>query len=59
MSAMVDSGTTHNFISNNLLDIIKSALHGCIKWQHGSEPLHVSLADNSVVLLTKIAVLMV
>ena len=58
-SAMVDSGATHNFISNNMLDIIKSALHDCVKWQHASEPLRVSLADNSVVLSTKIAVLSV
>ena len=58
-SAMVDSGATHNFISNNMLDIIKSALHDCVKWQHASEPLRVSLANNSVVLSTKIAVLSV
>ena len=58
-SAMVDSGATHNFISNNMLDIIKSASHDCIKWWHASEPLRVSLADNSVVLSTKIAVLSV
>ena len=58
-SAMVDSGATHNFLSNNMLDIIKSASHNCVKWQHASEPLRVSLADNSVVLLTKIAVLSV
>ena len=58
-TAMVDSGATHNFISNNMLDIIKSASHDCVKWQHASEPLRVSLADNSVVLLMKIAVLSV
>ena len=58
-SAMIDSGATHNFISNNILDIIKSASHGCVKWRHASEPLGVSLADNSVVLLTKIVVLSV
>ena len=58
-SAMVDLGATHNFISNNMLGIIKSALHDCVKWQHGSEPLWVSLADNTVVLSTKIAVLSV
>ena len=58
-SAMVDSGATHDFISNNMLDIIKSALHDCIKWRHASEPLLVSSADSSVVLLTKIAVLSV
>ena len=56
---MIDSGATHNFISNNMLDIIKSASHDCIKWRHASEPLWVSLADNSVVLSTKIAVLLV
>ena len=56
---MVDSGATHNFISNNMLDIIKSALHDCVKWWYASEPLWVSLADNSVVLLTKIVVLSV
>ena len=55
-SAMVDLGATHSFISNNMLDIIKSASHDCIKWRHASEPLRISLADNSVVLLTKIAV---
>ena len=58
-SAMVDSGATHNFISNNMLDIIKSALHDCVKWRHASEPLRVSLADNSVFLSTKIALLSV
>ena len=58
-TAMVDSGTTHNFISNNILDIIKSASYDCIKWRHTSEPLQVSLANNSVVLSTKIAVLSV
>ena len=56
---MVDSGATHNFISNNMLDIIKSALHDCVKWWHASVPLRVSLADNSVVLSMKIAVLSV
>ena len=56
---MIDSGAIHNFISNNMLDIIKSALHDCVKWRHASELLRVSLADNSVVLLTKIAVLSV
>ena len=59
ISAMVDSGATHNFISNNMLDIIKSASHDCVKWWHAGEPLRVSLADNSVVLSTKIAVLSV
>ena len=58
-SAMVDSGATHNFISNNMLDIIKSASRNCIKRRHASEPLRVSLANNSVVLLTKIVVLSV
>ena len=58
-TAMVDSGATHNFISNNMLDIIKSASHDCVKWRHASEPLQVSLADNSVVLSTKIVVLSV
>ena len=58
-TAMVDSGATHNFISDNMLDIIKSASHDCVKWRHASEPLRVSLADNSVVLSTKIAVLSV
>ena len=58
-SAMVDSGATHNFISNNMLDIIKSALQDCVKWWHASEPLRVSIADNSVVLSTKIAVFLV
>ena len=56
---MIDSGATHNFISNNMLDIIKSALHDYVKWRNASKPLRVSLADNSVVLLTKIAVLLV
>ena len=55
-TAMVDLGATHNFISNNMLDIIKSASHDCVKWRHASEPLRVSLADNSVVLLMKIVV---
>ena len=58
-TAMVDSGATHNFLSNNKLDIIKSASHNCVKWRHTSEPLRISLADNSVALLTKIAVLSV
>ena len=58
-SAMIDSGATHNFISNNMLDITKSASHDCVKWRHASEPLWVSLADNSMVLLKKIAVLLV
>ena len=58
-SAMVDSGATHNFLSNNMLDLIKSASHDCVKWRHAGEPLRVSLADNSVVLSTKIAVLSV
>ena len=58
-SAMVDSGAAHNFISNNMLDIIKSTSHDCVKWRHASEPLQVSLADNSVVLSMKIAVLSV
>ena len=56
---MVDSGAKHSFISNNMLDIIKSTLHDCVKWQNASEPLRVNLADNSVVLLMKIAVLLV
>ena len=55
-SAMIDLGATHNFISNNMLDIIKFAWHDCVKRRHASEPLWVSLANNSVVLLTKIAV---
>ena len=42
-----------------MLDIVKSTLHHCVKWQHASRTLWVSLADNSVVLLTKIAVLLV
>ena len=58
-SAMVDSGATHDFIFNNMLDIIKSASHDCVKWRHASEPLWVSLADNFVVLSTKIVVLLV
>ena len=58
-SAMVNAGAAHNFISNNMLDIIKSALHDCIKWCHASEPLQVSLADKSVGLSTKFAVLLV
>ena len=58
-TAMVDLGTTHNFISNNMLDIIKSALHNCVKWRHASEPLRVSLANNSVVLSMKILVFLV
>ena len=58
-SALVDSGATHYFFSNNMLDIIKSALHDCVKWRHASEPLRVSLADNSVVLSMKIVVLSV
>ena len=58
-TAMVDSGATHNFLSNNMLDVIKSASHNCIKWRHASEPLWVSLADNYVVLSMKIAVLSV
>ena len=58
-SAMIDSGATHNSIPNNMLDIIKSASHDSVKWQHASEPLQVSLADNSVVLSTKIVVLSV
>ena len=58
-SAMVDSDAIHNFISHNILDIIKSTLHDCVKWWHASEPLQVSLADNSVVLSTNIAVLSV
>ena len=49
-SAMVDLGATLNFISNNMLDIIKSVSHDCVK---------CSLADNSVVLSTEIAVLLV
>ena len=57
--AMVDSCTTHNFISHNMLDVIKFALQDCIKWRHASEPLRVSLPDNSVVLPTKIALLTV
>ena len=58
-TAMVDSGATHNFISNNMLDIIKSASHDCVKQRHASEPLQVSLGDDSVVLSTKIVVLSV
>ena len=58
-TAMVDLGATPNFISNNMLDIIKSALHDRIKWWHDSEPLRASLADNSVVLSAKIVVLSV
>ena len=58
-SAMVDSGATHNFISNKMLDIIKSASHDCGKWRHASEPLRVSLADNFVVFSMKIAVFLV
>ena len=56
---MVDSGATHNFISNNMLDIIKSTSYDYVKWRHASEPLWVSLADNSVVLSTNIVVLSV
>ena len=59
ISAMVDSGATHNFISNSMLDIIKSTLHDRVKWRHASDLLRISLADNSVILFTKIAVLLV
>ena len=41
-----------------MLDIIKSTSHNCVKWWHASESLWVSLADNSVVSSTKIAVLL-
>ena len=34
-SAMVDLGAAHNFISYNILDIIKSALH---KWTFADQP---------------------
>ena len=59
MPAMIELGATHNFISNNMLDIIKFILHNSVKWWHASEPLQVSLVDNSVVLSTKVVVLMV
>ena len=55
---MVDLGAAHNFISTNMLDTIKSASHDFVKWWHASEPLQVSLADNSVVLSMKIAILL-
>ena len=58
-SAMVDLGATYNFLFNNMLEIIKSTLHNCIKWWHASGPLQASLADNSVVLSTKFVVLTV
>ena len=58
-SVMLDSGAAHNFISNNTLDIIKSTSHDCVKYRYATEPLLVSLADNSVVLSTKIMALTV
>ena len=56
-TAMIDSGATHNFIAKNMLDILRSAAAGAISWQHAAELLRVALADNSVVLSTKIAVI--
>ena len=56
---MVDLGAAHNFLSNSILEVIKSALHDCVKWRHASEYLWISLANNFVVLSTKIVVLLV
>ena len=51
---MVDSGATHNFILSSMLEIVKAAAPNCVQWQHASKPLRVSLADDTVVLSTKL-----
>ena len=52
---MVDSGATHNFILSSMLEIVKTAAPNCVQWRHASKPLRVSLADDTVVLSTKLA----
>ena len=54
-TAMIDSGATHNFLSTTMVDILKSTVPECILWRYSAEPLRVSLADNTVVLSTKLA----
>lgn len=52
---MVDSGATHNFLSTTMVDILTRAAPECVVWRYTAEPLRVSLADDTVVLSTKIA----
>ena len=53
--AMIDSGATLNFLSTTMVDILKSTIPEYISWQYLAEPLQVSLVDNTVVLLMKLA----
>ena len=59
LTAMVDSGATHNSISTTILDILKATAPAEVHWRHMSEPLRVSLADRTVVLSTKLATIKV
>ena len=38
-----------------MLEIVKAAALNCVQWRHASKPLWVSLADNTVMLSTKLA----
>ena len=38
-----------------MLEIVKAAAPNCVQWRHASKPLRVSLADDTVVLSTKLA----
>ena len=52
--AKIDSGATHNFLLRTMVDILQSTASECISWWYSAEPLQVSLADNTVVLSTKL-----
>ena len=51
----MDSGTTHNFLSMTVVDILKSTAPECISRWYLTETLHVSPADNMATLLTNLA----
>ena len=53
--AMVDSGASHNFISTTMLSMLKATVPDAGAWWYSSESLQVLLADQTVVLSTKVA----
>ena len=52
--AMVDSGVSHNLVSTTMLSMLKSTVPDAVAWRYSSKPLRVLLADQTVVMSTKI-----
>ena len=55
-TTMVDSGATHNFILMTMFKMLKAAVQG-ISCYYTAEPLCISLANNSIILSSKMALI--